>query len=189
MNCKISPKAENPRPQSSAPQTRSRAAAAGKLPQKSARRAGNAALCGLQNRNGIYKSAFSIMRPDAVGDTFTHKSPAAPRQTSAAIARRRAQFQPLAELSPKGGLQNALSAERIPALFNPPPQRAQKKAADSRGLSKLHGGRDWIRTSERQSRTDLQSAPFSPLDTLPSCKLGFEHTLRDFRHKLFFQLF
>jgi len=27
------------------------------------------------------------------------------------------------------------------------------------------------------------------LDTLPSCKLGFEHTLRDFRHKLFFQLF
>ena len=189
MNCEILAKAENPRPQSSAPQTRSRAAAAGKLPQKSARRAGNAALCGLQNRNGIYKSAFSIMRPDAVGDTFTHKSHAAPRQPSSAIARRRAQFQPLAELSPKGGLQNALSAERIPALFNPPPQRAQKKAADSRGLSKLHGGKDWIRTSERQSRTDLQSAPFSPLDTLPSCKLGFEHTLRDFRHKLFFQLF
>ena len=68
MNCEILAKAENPRPQSSAPQTRSRAAAAGKLPQKSARRAGNAALCGLQNRNGIYKSAFSIMRPDAVGD-------------------------------------------------------------------------------------------------------------------------
>ena len=70
-----------------------------------------------------------------------------------------------------------------------PSRRRAKKPAGDRGQKKLHGGRDWIRTSERQSRTDLQSAPFSHLDTLPSCKLGIEHTLRNFRHKLFFQFF
>ena len=70
-----------------------------------------------------------------------------------------------------------------------PSRRRAKKPAGDRGQKKLHGGRDWIRTSERQSRTDLQSAPFSHLDTLPSCKLGTEHTLRNFRHKLFFQFF
>ena len=90
---------------------------------------------------------------------------------------------------PKAACKTHCRLKKSPLFSTLLPNGRKKKAADSRGLSKLHGGRDWIRTSERQSRTDLQSAPFSPLDTLPSCKLGFEHTLRDFRHKLFFQLF
>lgn len=188
MNCKIPPKAENPRPHSSAPQTRSRATAAGKLPKKSARRAGNAALCGLQNRNEIYKSAFSIMRPDAVGDIRIKAllRPDSLRRQSHGAA---PNFSLWRNYLPKAACGTDCRLKESPLFSTLLPNGRKKKAAVSRGLSKLHGGRDWIRTSERQSRTDLQSAPFSPLDTLPSCKLGFEHTLRDFRHKLFFQLF
>lgn len=79
------------------------------------------------------------------------------------------------------------NVRHIPPFPIPGPRK--KNPRNPADYQKLHGGRDWIRTSERQSRTDLQSAPFSPLDTLPSCKLRIEHTPRDFPHKLFFQNF
>ena len=79
------------------------------------------------------------------------------------------------------------NVRHIPSFPIPGPRK--KNPRNPADYQKLHGGRDWIRTSERQSRTDLQSAPFSPLDTLPSCKLRIEHTPRDFPHKLFFQNF
>lgn len=125
-------------------------------------------------------------------DIFADKSSNRPASFSlpAALRRISASFRPLAAFPPKAACGTHRRRKRPPyPAFSPFPARAKKNPRNPADYQKLHGGRDWIRTSERQSRTDLQSAPFSPLDTLPSCKLRIEHTPRDFPHKLFFQNF